>query len=194
MPLSLLWAVVRPYWRYGAGALAVLALVAGCHVRDTHLIAKGKAEQLAADDTARAIINGRLHTADSMRSVLSTELILAQMHIAHDTTRLTRWLAKTDTVERWRSDTITVNGVPSFPVPVSAVQANDSTKAACKDLMLDCNQFRRFAVQRFATDSGTIADLRTHPAVIRTSCTEKAWIAGLIGAAAGGVAGAVIHR
>lgn len=194
MPLSWLWIVLKPYWRYGAAALVTLALVAGCHVRDTHLIAQGKAEQRASDDTARAIINGRLHTADSMRSVLSTELILAQMHVAHDTTRLTRWLAKTDTVEAWRTDTITVNGVESFPVPVATVQATDSTKAACKDLAFDCAAFQKLAAKRFATDSGTIADLRTHPVVIRTSCTEKAWVAGLIGAAAGGVAGAIIHR
>lgn len=60
MPLSWLWIVLKPYWRYGAAALVTLALVAGCHVRDTHLIAQGKAEQRASDDTARAIINGRL--------------------------------------------------------------------------------------------------------------------------------------
>ena len=194
MPLSWLWIVLKPYWRYGAAAIVTLALVADCHVRDTHLIARGKAEQRAADDTARAIIDGRLHTADSMRSVLSTELILAQRHVAHDTTRLTRWLAKTDTVDAWRTDTITVNGVPSFPVPVSTVVQGDSGKAACKDLAFDCAAFQKLAVKRFATDSGTIADLRTHPVVIRASCTEKSVFAAIGGAALGGIAGAIIHR
>lgn len=174
--------VLIRYWREAVIVALVLTVLAACRARDNALRDEGAAKVLAAQQAAR------LHVADSVREVLASDLYLAQHKIVHDTLRLTQWFA--DTVQTWRHDTVTVNGEPSFVVPVGQVVKDDSSKAVCRELVTDCATFQRKAFQRFALDSSVIADLKAHPRTVRASSWQTKVLYGVGGA----VLGWVVHR
>lgn len=173
MPLSLLWTLIQPFvrrsWKVLAIVAAALALVAAARIHDRRLVAQGRDQQRAEDARARAIVAQWLVAADSTNRVLTDSLAKAARDFSRDSTVVTRWLTRTDTIETWRHDTITVDGVPSFPVPVATVDSLDHAKASCREVLLDCSAFKRFAIQKFHTDSQSIGELRAHPVVIEVT-------------------------
>ena len=149
------------YWREGLVAVLVALLVAACHDRDNAI----RAEQRAEDDAASLSV--RLRAYDSATAALRERLADQGARIVHDTVRIARW--RTDTVQAWRHDTVTVAGVPSVVVPQSEIAKADSGRQACFDLVDSCTAFKRTATERFRADSLAILDLRTHPRTVHTT-------------------------
>lgn len=186
--MKLALSYVASYWREAAILVLIGVLAGACHSRD-NAIRRDQHDQDVAELTTSV-----LKSVDSTNKQLRDSLARVSTTFVHDSVRVTRWLTRSDTVERWRHDTITVGGVPSFPVPVATVAQTDSAKQACHDVLMDCSQFKRFAFQKFANDSTAIKTLKDHPIRIETSCKAQNAGAFLIGAGAGVLADRVFHR
>lgn len=175
MPWPLLLSYVGSYWREGLLVVLLTFGVAQCRARDRAI-----AERASAETKLRI----ELHAADSVLRVVEPRLAIASVRVVHDTARVTRWLTRTDTVERWRSDTVFAAGDPSprLAVPLPEVQRHDSLAAACYDLSQTCSAFRSYALQKFAADSVKIRAVST---VVVRSCTMPAIAGTVIGAGVG---------
>lgn len=176
------------FWREILLGLAVAAVVT-IGVKWKHSIQQ---EQQLKDE--RAVIAAQLHVRDSTIAALHEQLGVASTAFVPESVFVTRWAVKHDTLETWRHDTITVGGVPSFPVPVATVAQNDSGKTACREAVDTCAKYRATATRIMAIQDSTIRDLRTHPLVIQASCKAHDAISFLLGGSVGFIGGSVWAR
>lgn len=187
-----LWTLILKNWKTLLPYVAVLVLAASlmgaCHAHDN---AVRSAQQSA--DRAAALAT-QLAARDDMIVSLHERLADVSAEFVPESVFVTRWAVKHDTLEQWRHDTITVNGVPSFPVPVATVDKDDAGKQACSDLLNTCSAFKRTATRIMAIQDSTIHDLKTHPLVIQTSCKAHDAVSFLLGAGAGAGAVSLFHR
>lgn len=131
------------YWQ--AGVIAILAgvLMLACNQRDHAIANKARAEV-------------RAHAADSALAVSKVEITRLSAAIVHDTTEVTRLIAKHDTLvyTQMHYDTVyaptdTTHSHPLVAIPIAEAATDDSVRHACSLLSNDCAAFRRMAQQRF---------------------------------------------
>jgi hypothetical protein len=164
------------FWRESLIVVLLAAAVLAWRARDAALLERGVAQE-------------RSRVADSVLAAVRPRLAASDTAVVHDTVRVRgalRLVTKLDTA--WRHDTVRVAGdsTPRIAVPVSVVEANDSLKSACSDLMSSCAVFRAHANTTIAALESKLA---SQPVAQPRSCTTSNVVWSVLSASSGFLAG-----
>ena len=167
------FALLLRYWKPIAAGAVVLALVVGFELWKRNLQNRGVAQE-----------RGRV--ADSTLAVIAPQLAHVETVYVRDTVRVTRTLARLDTLR----DTLLQHLTDTVRVREFITRA-DSAAAACRDLMSDCQAFRALTATKIAALE---SKLQTVPVAQAKSCTISNVLVGLLGVGAGAGVGYLAHR